>query len=497
MRDGPSDQDGAVTATTTPGTLLGPAPGTPAVTGPPAGRRPTVALVLAGVCSMVVGYTATGVNIAFPEVERAFSGTSRSTLSWGVAGYSIVLAALLLPAGRLADLRGRRRLFVRGLAVFGAGSLAIVLAPAGWVFLAGRVVQAGGAAAVLPGALALVLPEFPDDRRVWVAGTMTSLVSLSQAFAPTVAALLVDLVGWRSVFVPPVVASAAGVLLGTRVFHESEAQESTGPVDRVGFPMGSGAVALLAFAVIEGPRWGWSAPLVAGSLVAAVVLFPAFVVRSRRHPRPLMDPKIVARRSVWSATLGYFFVAALGQTLWFVLPQYLKALRGYSLLRIGLAMTPMAFASAAAGWAGTRLTQRTGRPRPQALAGAAIMAVGALCFVVTGVSDGPFALDVLPGVIITGLGIGLSQAPLAGLSLLDVERAEFGQVNGVLQTMRFVGGAMGTAAVVALLGDATVIPAPAFRRVFVALFAAMLACLAIDAMTLPGRRRRVARRSPG
>jgi MFS family permease len=372
--------------------------------------------------------------------------------------------------------------------VFGAGSVAIAIAPAAWVFLAGRAAQGAGAALIVPGTLALVLPEYPDDRRMWVAGTLTSLNALGQAFSPTAAALLVQAGGWRLVFLPAIVASAVTVVLGRVVFRESVPVGTDGRVDSLGVPMGSAAVALLVFAVMEGPRWGWTAPGVLVPLAGSLVLLPVFIVRSARHPRPLIDLDLVRRRSVWSATLGFFLVAGTGTTMWFVLPLYFHETRGYSLLLVGMAITPMAIGSSAGAALGTRAVRRAGL-RSVAVSGAALMAAGAATMVGFAGSDVAFAYSFLPALAVCGLGIGLSQGPLAGLSVADVGPAEFGQANGFFHTMRFVSAGLGTAVVVAVLGNADPIPASAFQRTFLVQTGAGVACVLLELVLLPRRGR--------
>src|ERR687890_130222 len=189
------------------------------------------------------------VNIAFPDIRASFPTTSLPGLSWILTAYNIVFAALLVPGGRLADRTGRRRTFMAGLVTFLAASVAAGLAPTVEVLVVARVVQAVGAAALVPTSLALLLPEFPLAQRATATGIWGAMGAIAAALGPSLGGTLVDAAGWRWVF-----------------------------------------FVNLSLGIVKGEDWGWGSGRVAGALAAGLVLLVAFGLRSSRHPAPVVDP---------------------------------------------------------------------------------------------------------------------------------------------------------------------------------------------------------------
>src|SRR5688572_22107800 len=202
------------------------------------------------------------VNVAFPSIGRSFPGVSAATLAWVLAAYSVVFGALLLGAGRIADRSGRRRIFGLGLAVFTLGSLLCGIAPSAWLLIAGRVVQAVGAALLMPASLALLLTATAPSARARAVAMWGGISALAVATGPSLGSLLVDAGGWRWAFFVNLPVAAAAGLATRRSVPESIIG---GPVpDLVGVAMLSGAVAALALAITQGGDWGWSSPRVVG-----------------------------------------------------------------------------------------------------------------------------------------------------------------------------------------------------------------------------------------
>lgn len=429
-------------------------------------RRAWIALVIAASTSLVVGLGVTAVNIAFPAIERDFAGSSRSTLGWGLTGYSITLASLVLVGGRLADRLGRRRIYVVGVSIFSVASVALALAPNAWVFVGARVAQGVGAAFSSPASLAMVLPLFPLSRRVTAIATWTAVGTLGSAIGPSLAAVVTQQLSWRWIFVFPLVLCIAAIVAAPKLLPEGRPVGAvSGRVDAIGVAQGTAAIALLAYAIIEGPELGWTSGPVLTAAVVAVVLGPLFVHRSLRHPTPLLDPRLFSVRTVWSANLANLVLSASGLSIWLVHPLFLVQHWHYSLLRTGLAITPSPVASAVVGLVSSRLAERHGVRRVVAV-GSLVPLLGAALLVVRLGPEPHYVRDFLPGALLYAVGFGLISSPLIAAALRGVRTADLGQANAAFSSVRQLGGGLGIAVIIATLGDADVIPLSRFDRAY-------------------------------
>ena len=280
------------------------------------------------------------VNVAFPALERTFSGDSRATLAWVITGYSIVFGALLVVAGRTADRLGSRRVFFAGLGVFSLGSLLCGVAPSVALLVAGRLVQGLGAAALLPSSLALLLGAFPTERRSQVVALWGGIGALAVATGPSVGALLITGFGWRAAFFVNLPIGLVAWLVGRRVLERRSGSGSTAAPDYLGVVLLAGSLSALVLAISQGPDWGWTSPAVLASGGVAAVLMAAFLFRSAHHPEPVLDLRLFRSRSFTVANLATllyamgFFAMLLGNIL------FLTSVWGYSILLAGLAVTP-------------------------------------------------------------------------------------------------------------------------------------------------------------
>ncbi len=424
-----------------------------------------MALGLGASAFTIISINVTGTNIAFAAISQEFSETSRATLSWALSGYSIALATFMVLGGRLADRLGRRRVFFGGVTVFLLGSLLCALAPHGLVFVGGRIVQGLGGAFVVPSSLALVLPLFPASRRTSAVSAWTASGSTGAAVAPSLSAFIVDAAGWRWVFVIAIPIGGLVLLLGRWLLSDTAPSTDDDGIDLLGFPMGTAAIGLLAFAIVQGPRWGWLDPGIVGALIGVAVLAPAFVRRSLRHPSPLLDLRLFKLRTVWTSTVANVFMSMMGLSIWLVWPLFLTGIWGYDLFQAGLAITPGPICSATFGLLAGRLADRHG-PR-------LLISVGSLLpiFVMgwMALRFGPepdYWRTFFPAVALFGTGFGLTYSPLNGAALQGVSNEAFGEVNAAFNTTRNLAGGMGVAIVIAILGDAEPIPFETFDRVF-------------------------------
>jgi EmrB/QacA subfamily drug resistance transporter len=391
------------------------------------------------------------VNVAFPALERTFSHDPRASLAWVITGYSIVFGSLLVIAGRTADRLGSRRVFFTGLAVFCVGSALCGIAPSVGLLVAGRLVQGFGAAALLPSSLSLLLGAFPKERRSQVVALWGGIGALAVATGPSLGAVLITGFGWRSAFYVNLPVGLVAWFMGRRVLIESETDDSKSYPDYPGVALISIGLAALVLAISEGPSWGWSSPWIVASFSASVILGALFIYRSAHHAEPVLDLKLFEARSFSvanAATLLYamgFFAMLLGNIL------FLTSVWHYSILRAGLAVTPGPLVVAVVSGPAGKLAARFGFRRIL-LAGFVVFASGLVWYAVR-VGLHPDYLSVwLPGTLVVGLGIGMTFPVLSAAAVSSLHHERFAVGSAVNQTARQVGGALGVALLVVILG---------------------------------------------
>ncbi len=389
------------------------------------------------------------VNIAFPDIQRDFHGTSLATLSWVLNGYAIAFAALLVPSGRWADRAGRKRGFLGGLAVFSLASAACAAAPSVAVLVAARIVQAAGAAFLLPTSLGLLLPEYPPARRGAAVGIWAAVGGVAAAAGPPIGGLLVQ-AGWRWVFIVNVPIGLAALAAAARLLNEVRDRDSARP-DLLGAGLFTIGIASLTLAIVKGSAWGWTSPRILGLFAAAAVLVALVAVRCARHPAPLIEPVIVRTRAIAFANLGalLFFCAFGALLLGSVL--FLTTVWHHSVLRAGLEIAPGPAMAAMFAFPGGVLGQRLGQ-RFVGAAGALLFAAGGVWFRTHMGAMPDYATAMLPAQLITGAGVGLVLPSLSAAATAPLPPARFATGTAVLGMSRQLGSALGVAVLVAIIG---------------------------------------------
>lgn len=389
------------------------------------------------------------VNVAFPSIRRSFPDVSTASLSWVLAAYSVVFGALLLGAGRIADRSGRRRIFLLGLLVFTVGSLLCGVAPSAWLLIGGRVVQAVGAALLMPASLALLLTATPSAARAQAVAMWGGISALAVATGPSLGSLLIDAGGWRWAFFLNLPIALAAGLSARRLVPESIIG---GPIpDLVGVAILSAAVASLALAITQGGEWGWSSARIVGLFLLAAVLAPLAVRRSARHNAPAIDLELFKSRTVVLANAATFLYAVgfFGMLLANVL--FLTTVWHYSTLAAGMAITPGPLLVAALSGPSGRLAARVGYA-PVLVAGGLTFAAGLLFYVwVVGVEP-HYVTNWLPGALLVGIGVALSFPVLSAAAVAGLPQERFGVGGAVNQTARQIGAVLGVAILIAIIG---------------------------------------------
>jgi len=394
------------------------------------------------------------VNIAFPDIAADFGGTSLSDLSWVLNAYAIVFAALLVPAGRVADRIGRKRVFLAGLLTFVAGSALSAAAPSVGVLVGARIVQAVGGAMMLPTSLGLILPAFPAEQRAAAVGAWSAAGGVAAALGPPLGGLLLEL-SWRWIFIINVPVGLVTALVAYRVLDEVREPGDAPRPDGIGaLELGAG-IALLTAAIVKGPDWGWGDPRIVAGFAAAVVLVTAFAFRSARHPAPVIELPLLRVRSFSVAnTAAMVFFAGFGaMLLGGVL--LLTQVWGYTPLHAGIALAPGPAMAAIFAAPSGRLGGQIGQ-RPIAFVGGLAFAAGFAWFLAFTGPEPDYAGAALPGLLIGGAGVGLLVGTLPGAATSQLPPDRFATGTAVFGMARQVGAAIGVAVLIALLAN----PAP-------------------------------------
>src|SRR3954471_8085299 len=261
-------------------------------------------LLVTGVAVFMAFLDVTIVNVAFPSIKGAFPSTSLAGLSWILNAYNIVFAALLVPAGRLADLLGRRRGFFVGMGLFLAASAACGVAPTAEVLIGARVLQAAGAALLVPTSLGLLLPEFPPERRASATALWGAIGGVPPATGPSLGGLLIEWADWRLVFFVNLVLGAAVLVPARRLLRETRDPDRGAVPDALGIVLLAGGVGALALAIVQAPDWGWGSDRVIGAFAVAAAALAGFVWRSATHPHPVVELELFRVRSFAAACVG-------------------------------------------------------------------------------------------------------------------------------------------------------------------------------------------------
>jgi EmrB/QacA subfamily drug resistance transporter len=419
-------------------TIIGAAPETGRVTP----TRPRLVLAICCMSLLIVGMDVTIVNVALPSIRRDL-GASVVSLQWTTAGYTVVLASLLMLGGSLGDRMGRARVFKFGLALFTAASLACSLAPGtGWL-IAFRVLQGVAGAMLNPVAMSIIRNTFEDPReRARAIGIWGAVVGISMALGPVLGGLLVGL-SWRAVFLVNIPIGLAAIALTARFVPESRA-----PRPRRGDPVGQVLVILmlasLTTAIIEGPGEGWGSPWIVVLAVTAGVSLVALVRYELRRVDPLIEPRFFASRPFSAAAvIAVAAFAAFGGFL-FLNTLYLQEVRGLSPLSAGLCTLPMAAMTVLCSPISGRLVGARGVRLPLVVGG---LGLGSGSLMLVSLSAQTSLAWVLVAYAVFGLGFGAVNAPITNAAVSGMPPSQAGVAAAVASTSRQVGQTLGVAVV--------------------------------------------------
>ena len=413
-------------------------------------------LLVTAVAVFMAFLDVTIVNIAFPDIQASFPETSRAGLSWVLNAYNIVFAALLVPAGRLADLVGRRRLFFVGLWVFLAASVLCGLAPSVETLVAARVLQAIGAALLVPASLGLLLPEFPAHMRATATSIWGATGAVAAATGPSLGGVLVEWSGWRLVFFVNILIGVAALVPARRLLTEARDEEHGALPDTLGVALLTFGVGALSLGIVKGPDWGWGSEEVVGSLVAAAVLLVLFVLRSSRHAHPVVELSLFKVRSFAAANAGTFVFSMGFYAMLLAHVLFLTGVWNYSVLTAGFALTPGPLTAAIGAVIGGRVADRFGQ-RVVGIPGGLFFGLGCLLFALSFDTRPEYVSAFLPASVIGGAGVGLTFAAFSSAAVAELPPSRFATGSAVAGCSRQIGAVLGIAILVAVLGT----PSPA------------------------------------
>jgi EmrB/QacA subfamily drug resistance transporter len=397
------------------------------------------ALIVLCTAQFMVILDITVVNVALPSIQ-ADVGLAVDNLQWLITAYTLAFGGLLLLGGRAADVLGRRRVFLAGLAVFTGASLAAALAASPAALIAARVGQGVGAALLSPAALSLITTTFaegPERRRALAA--WAAVAASGSAFGVLAGGVLTETLGWEAVFVINVPVGIAVAMAALRVLPDA-APDARGPIDVAGALLASGSLAALIYGLVEAPSVGWAAARTLLLLGGAAAGLTAFVLVEARMSRPLVRLGVFRRRTTVTALV--LMIAGMGTVVsaFFFMSLYLQEVLGHSALRTGLEFLPGALLLVVAAHAGGALVGRVG-VKPVLVGGMALGALGA--WLLSGVpADGSYAADVLPGMLVLDVGIGLSASGIFITAMGGVGADEAGLVSGLATTAHELGIAL-------------------------------------------------------
>jgi EmrB/QacA subfamily drug resistance transporter len=457
-------------------------------------RKPTWTLVIVSLGVILSSLDLFVVNVALPSIGAHLHSGNLSELSWVLNAYAIVFAALLLPAGRIADRTSRKGGFLLGIAIFLAASLACALATSVPMLIAFRVVQAVGAAMLVPTSLGLVLAAYPPQRRAGAVRIWATAGSTAVAVAPLIAGPLV-LVSWRWIFLINLPIGIVALVLGSRMLPSVESVKEPMP-DWLGAALLIVAIAALTLGLVQGGSWGWSSGRIVGLLAGAAVVTVAFFWRSSRHSSPVLELGLLRNRDFAVATLLTMLISAalggflLSGVLW------VQDVWHWSALRAGLAIAPGPALVPLWSFIAGKLIPRYG-PRPVVMAGSIAFGAALGWWAISMTVHPDYVSGMLGGMALTGVGIGLTVPTLFGVAASTLPPQRFATGAGAVNMIRQIGITVGVAVFVAVLGTPTTDAGElsAFRHGWIAIAGISLAC-ALTAVLLRRPRPAAARPAP-
>jgi EmrB/QacA subfamily drug resistance transporter len=436
-----------------------PEPASALLTAPPSEPAKTndtnrwVILVIACLAQFMVVLDATVVNVALPSIQRGLH-FSASGLPWVVNAYTLIFGGFLLLGGRAADLAGRKRLFMIGVALFSAASLLNGLAQSSGMLIVGRGIQGLGGALVSPAALSIITTTFVDrESRTKALGIWSAIAAGGGAVGLILGGALTQLASWQWIFIVNVPVGLATLALALRFVPESRADVKHRSFDLAGAIAVTSGLVVLVYAIIKAQNFGWGSGRTLGLIAVALVLLAAFVLIEQRSVAPLIRLSIFRIKTLTVADVVLLLVASGLFGMFFFASLYVQEILGYSPLRAGLAFLPVTGGIAVGAGLAQQLVKRAGI-RNVAIVGIVLGTAG-LAFLAQVPVHGSYAANLLPGLIPMSIGMGLVFVPITLMATGGVSDNDSGLASGLFNTAQQVGGSLGLAILATLAASRT------------------------------------------
>jgi EmrB/QacA subfamily drug resistance transporter len=412
-------------------------------------RTKRLVLVAAILGTTVVTIDSTVANVALPAIADDLGG-GLAGQQWVANAYLVTLGSLLLIGGSLGDIFGERRVFAFGVGAFGVTSLLCALAPTIEVLVAARALQGVAGALLTPAALAVIVATFPPDERGRAVGAWTAWGGIGTVLGPVIGGQLVDAASWRWIFALNVPVVLVTIVLILRVVPAGRERDPDARVDVVGATLCALGLAGMTFGLIEQPLRGWTDPMVALPLVLGALLFAAFLVWESRTSHPMLPLALFRRRNFAVGNVETFAMYGGLGLMFFFLILFLQQIAGWSALEAGSASIPVTVIMFAASTRFGALADRYG-PRFFMGLGPLVCATGMFLLLMRVDADAQYLSDVLPGLVVFGIGLAMTVAPLTATVLADADESNAGIASGVNNAIARVAGLVAVAAVGAVV----------------------------------------------
>jgi EmrB/QacA subfamily drug resistance transporter len=389
------------------------------------------------------------VNVALPSIQRSLD-LKISELEWVVTGYALTFGALMLTGGKLADLLGRRLIFVVGLAIFTLSSLACGLAGGATLLIAARVVQGVGAAMMNPSTLSIITVTFPPRQRGTAIGIWAGVSALALAIGPLVGGLITEHINWNWIFFINVPVGVLGIVAAYAFIDESRDTSREQRPDLPGLISSALGLFALSYALIEANTYGWTSGRILTAFAIAAAALVGFVLLERHQRLPMLDLSLFRNVGFAGANSVMLLVGLAMFGVFFYVSLYVQQVLGYSPIQAGASFLPWTLLIILLAPQAGRLSDRIG-PRPLVASGMVILAGSLIVFSRLGVHASFWGL--LPGMLLGGVGMSIAMAPTTAAAMSSVRPEKAGVGSAVLNSMRQVGGSLGIAVMGAIVAS--------------------------------------------
>ncbi len=414
-------------------------------------RRGWAVVLVAGLAAVLPSVNISVMYVVYPEIERAFPGVGKGSLSWILNAYTVVSCATLVLGGVIADRTGRKRAQLIGVTGFVGGSILCAAATSVFQIVLGRAVMGLASSVMITATMSLALRDVPASKRATAFGVTQSFGGVGAAAGPAIGSLIIAAGGWRWAFWINVPIGAAILILGLIVFRESRDTSDEPFPDPVGAALLLVGVTTGILALVQSPSWGWGDVRTLSSLAVAAALITALVLRSLRHPRPVVDVTLFRHRNFTMLTAGAFVLGMGWFGVYFALVQFLRNEWGYGLLGAGLLVSPIPFGAGVLAPVCGRVADRIGYRLLVTVGGIAFTAGSLWMLLVVG--DEPSILRWMPGIALMAIGTGITFPAVQGGPVVDMPPEQYAVAMGFNQTVQRIGSAIGNAMAVVFVAS--------------------------------------------